>query len=314
MRFELLLASLLGVQAVPIGMENALTTANVPEQFLEDIYFVGHVPQMALQADTRISYALYIPESHYNANPATNPAGDKLPLLVYIHGTSRNTAAMFGDLVPFADSVPCAVIAPIFPAGLNGPNDLDSFKELKTDSLRSDLSLLNILDEVAYRWPGLETSKVFMMGFSGGGQFAHRFMYLYPERLNAISIGAPGRPTFLDETQDWPVGIADVDKVFGKTVSTTAIAKLPIQLVVGGNDTEIHGSPEFWEWEKEVLGGGGLPPMNETRLESIKELRASWEEVGIKTQFDIVLGVAHNETGVRKTVLGFLKPQIQKSG
>ncbi|KAI0837278.1 alpha/beta-hydrolase [Hypoxylon sp. FL0890] len=256
MRFGLLLSSLLGLDGGPIGMDNALTTANVPAKFLEDVYFVNHVPLMALQVDPRISYALYIPESQYNPDPSSNPTPGKLPLLVYIHGTGRSIVAIYNELVPFADSAPCAILAPLFPAGMDGPNDIDSYKELRSNTLRSDLGLLSVLDEVAYRWPGLETNKVFMMGFSGGGQFAQRFLYLYPERLAAISVGSPGRPTFLDDTQDWPSGVKDVETVFNRTVRTDLIGQLPIQLVVGGNDTEIHGDQDFWEWERDVVGSG----------------------------------------------------------
>ncbi|XXG97938.1 hypothetical protein Hte_004254 [Hypoxylon texense] len=310
MRFGLLLSSLLGLDGGPIGMDGALTTANVPAKFLEDVYFVGHVPLMTLQVDPRISFALYVPESQYNPNPSST--AEKLPLLVYVHGTGRSIVAIYNELDSFADSTPCAILAPLFPAGMDGPNDIDSFKELRSQSLRSDLGLLSVLDQVAYRWPGIKTDRVAIMGFSGGGQFVQRFLYLYPERLAVASVGAPGRPTYLDDTQDWPVGVADVGTVFKRTISTESIGDIPIQLVVGSEDVELHGDQEFWEWEQEVLGGGGLPPMNETRLESIQKLHSSWEQAGISSQLDIVDGVAHNETGVRKTVLQFLQPWIQK--
>ncbi|KAL7624728.1 hypothetical protein AAE478_006299 [Parahypoxylon ruwenzoriense] len=322
MRFGLLLASLLGFEGGPIGMDGALTTANVPAQFLEDLYLVGHFPLMTLQVDPRISYAIYVPKAHYNPDPAqgngtthnSTAATGKLPLLVYVHGTGRNIAALNEELASFADEAACAVLAPLFPAGMDGPNDVDSYKVLRSPSLRSDLGLLAVLDQVAYRWPGIETGKVFLMGFSGGGQFAHRFLYLYPERLAAASVGAPGRPTFLEESQDWPAGIADVETLFNKTVDGGLVGKVPIQLVVGDKDVEIHGSPEFWEWQRETLGGdGGLAQMNVTRLESMRQLHASLERAGIETQFDIVPGVAHEETGVRETVLGFLGPLIRKA-
>jgi len=67
--------------------------------------------------------------------------------------------------------------------------------------MRFDLLLLAMLDEVADFWPGIQTEKVYMMGFSRGGQFIHRFLLLHPERLYAVSIGAPGRPTMLDSTR-----------------------------------------------------------------------------------------------------------------
>lgn len=57
-----------------------------------------------------------------------------------------------------------------------------------------------------------------MAGFSGGGQFAHRFLYLQLERLHAVSTGAPGRITMLDENWKWPAGIKDVFEVFDGVV------------------------------------------------------------------------------------------------
>ncbi len=78
-----------------------------------------------------------------------SPPKDKLPLLVYIHGTRRRISAVDSDddLVPFAEATPCAILAPLFPVGLDGPNDLDSYKLVRSKTLRSDLALLAMLDE-----------------------------------------------------------------------------------------------------------------------------------------------------------------------
>jgi poly(3-hydroxybutyrate) depolymerase len=107
-----------------------------------------------------------------------------------VHGTARTWTAIYEEeLISFADRTPCAILAPLFPASLNGPNDLDSYKKLHSPSLRSNLALLSVLDEIAPRWPEIRTDKIFMVGFSGGGQFPHRFLYLYPERLAAVGVG-----------------------------------------------------------------------------------------------------------------------------
>ncbi|RAK94840.1 uncharacterized protein BO80DRAFT_292835, partial [Aspergillus ibericus CBS 121593] len=205
-------------------MNIPLTTPEVPPQFLKPAFLVGHIPQRTLAADPRVSYALYIPPAHYNPDPnrsttTTAPYNNpKLPLLVTIHGTSRNPTPLRTTLPPFANSTPCAILAPLFPANIDGPNDLDSYKLLRSRTLRSDLALLSILDEIATVWPGLDTEKIYLMGFSGGGQFAHRFLYIHPERLMAVSVGAPGRVTMLDEAGKWPGGVGDVEGVFGKGV------------------------------------------------------------------------------------------------
>ncbi|KAI1091577.1 alpha/beta-hydrolase [Rostrohypoxylon terebratum] len=316
-------------------MDRPLTTADVPPQFLKAALLVGHIPHRPLALDPRVSYALYVPPHLYAPSHSHDEAGvvgvgavagvvakHRIPLLVCVHGTRRNVQQLY-DLAPFADSAGCAILAPLFPAGLDGPDDIDSYKLLRSPSLRSDLALLSMLDEVAVRWPDIDTRKFFLMGFSGGGQFAHRFLYLYPERLAAVSVGAPGHATVLDEGKDWPVGVRDVGALFGKSIDKALIRKVPIQLVIGSADVEVHGGADFWAWVKQIKAqrgfggaetGGGVPallPINEGRLDTIHKLRDLWKKDGIKTQLDIVEGVSHDAGGVRDSVLAFLKPQIQ---
>jgi poly(3-hydroxybutyrate) depolymerase len=298
---------------VPFGMDNALTTSSVPEQFLSDVYLVGQSPSFTYRGDPRVSYTVYVPPDQY---PAENSTTRKLPLLVDIHGTLRRMIAISseGQHHDFAQRTGCAIVAPLFPAGLEGPNDVDSYKLMRTESLRSDLALLGIIDEIAYRWPGIETSQFYMMGFSGGGQFVHRFLYLHADRLAGVSIGAPGRVTYLDATKEWPEGVSDVQDVFNTTVNKDAIRNVPIQLVVGSEDTEIY-SPAFWEWLHGVTGDGGLPPSNETRIDTLKKLRATWAEEGIETRLDVVPGVAHNSSdpAIRNAVYGYLGPLLESA-
>lgn len=98
-----------------------------------------------------------------------------------------------------------------------------------------------------------------MMGYSGGGQFLQRFMCLHSERLLAVSIGALGSVTMLDEGLKWPHGTKDLEDVFGAEtqIDIDAIRKLPIQIVVGSDDNEGHGGEGSWKWlerrEKSLL-------------------------------------------------------------
>lgn len=314
----ILLSSLLGAMAsIPFGMEDALTTANVPEEYLDYVYLLGYFPFITSRSNPRMSYSIYVPGAHYDANPDKNATAARLPLLVEIHGTRRLVSSVQTEdvLQAYADDVGCAVLAPLFPAGLEGPNDLDSYKLMRSRTLRSDLALLSILDEVAYRWPGIDTTKIYLTGFSGGGQFTHRFLYLHPERLAAVSVGAPGRVTHLDDGRDWPIGISNTGDLFDKEINAASIQDVPIQLVIGEEDTEIHGNPEFWDWIQDKFGSNdGLPPMNQTRMDTLLELREEWRQKGIEAQFDIVPGVGHESSSpeIRKTVLDFIQQQMEK--
>jgi predicted peptidase len=238
-----------------------MSTSDVPHRFLKATSLVGSIPFKALRTDPRVSYTLYIPPEHYNPDPNRQHAEHShdlraayqlplLPLIVSIHSTNRGAESCRNRLISFANSSRVAVLAPLFPAGIDNFNDLDNYKLLRYKSLHSATALFDILEEVKLRWPGLATEQVFMIGFSGGGQFVQRFLYLYPERLHAVSIGSPGRVTFLDERLAWPAGIKDVAEVFdGAVINKSKIREVKIQLVVGGADTEVHGGSEFWEWK-----------------------------------------------------------------
>ncbi|KAL7620498.1 hypothetical protein AAE478_009493 [Parahypoxylon ruwenzoriense] len=234
---------------------------------------VSHVPHRALTSNPRVSYALYVPPGHYSHGAGATPAPAKLPLLVSVHGTARHVYDIY-DSVPFAESTPCPILAPLFPAGLDGPNDVDSF---------------------------------FLVGFGGGGQFALRFLYLYPERLAAVSIGAPGRSTVLDER----LGLADL------------IKRVRVQLVIGDADVDVHGGREFWAWVQQMRAqrkrGDGcasdeadeLPIMDQGRLDTLRNLHESWRRDGIVAQLDTVEGVSHDAMGVRECIPPFPQPWVQ---
>ncbi|CAK7207190.1 hypothetical protein SEUCBS139899_009998 [Sporothrix eucalyptigena] len=327
-------------------MDSLLTTAEVPVRFLGAVFLTGRIPWRVAPHDPRVSYALHVPHSKYSIKftgdataeqKASISDADRLPLVVWVHGTGRDITPIATDLAAFAKENGCAVLTPFFPANMDGPSDLDAYKLLRSRTLQSDKVLLAILDEVAAYWPGISTSRFYLGGFSGGGQFAQRFLYVHPERLAAVGVGAPGRPTFLDETQTWPVGIQDVEEIFGKTVDKTAISKVAIQLAIGSEDSVVHGGPEFWVWlremkakkmkeakEKEPLKDAGekgkkkevaaLPTTFGSRLESIQELHRQWQADGIQSTLTIVDGFSHEGKGVRPHVMEFLKSRMEADG
>ncbi|EHK21706.1 uncharacterized protein TRIVIDRAFT_70704 [Trichoderma virens Gv29-8] len=316
-------------------METLISTAHVPTKFLKSAYLIGKIPRRALASEPRVSYDLYIPPEPYKSislaqsKDGPQKAPQKLPLLVFIHGTLRDDCYIDRGLIPFAESTPCAVMAPLFPAGLEGPFDLDSYKLLRSRTLRSDLALLGMLDEVAHCWPGIDTSKIFLMGYSGGAQFVHRFLYLYPERLAAVSIGAPGSVTALDTSMKWPAGIADVEKLFGVCIDRDLIKQVQIQLVVGDADIEVHGGEEFWTWLRKLRiapdaeSVAGVQPdtepnglqnkrMVENRLGTLKRLQTLWREDGINAQLDIVEGAKHEGIKCQGHSLKFLDSRMRQ--
>ncbi len=257
-------------------------------------HFVGGTPFFASRHDQRLFYALYVPKDH-------TPEAAPLPLVVIQHGTGR-TAELYRDRwKDFAIAHRCVILTPLFPAGLVEPRELHSFKFLEFAGIRFDEELLHMVEEVGEQF-NTETERFYLHGFSGGGQFAHRFFYAHPDRVAGISIGAPGRITELDDTLPWWVGTGGFEQRFGVKLDIEAMRRVPVQMVVGSEDTET--------WEINNAGGpnwmDGVEKTGTTRIERLQTLRASFERNGVPVQFDMVPGVAHRGKDVAPVVQDFM--------
>ncbi|MFI6083048.1 alpha/beta hydrolase [Streptomyces sp. NPDC051217] len=263
-------------------------------------HFIGGTPFFASRHDQRLSYALYVPKDH-TAQAAP------LPLVVIQHGTGRSAELYRNQWKQFAIDNRCVILTPLFPAGLVEPGELHSFKFLEYRGTRFDEELLHIVDEVGERF-NTETDRFLLHGFSGGGQFAHRFAYAHPGRLAGISIGAPGRITQLDDSLPWWLGTGGFKERFGIDIDLTALRALPVQMVVGGEDTET--------WEINNVGGpnwmDGAEKTGRTRIERLETLRASFEAQGVKVRFDVVPGVAHKGSLVIPVVQEFMAGLLRR--
>lgn len=263
---------------------------------MQDFYLTGPTPHFASLADPRFSYLLYVPE-RIEGDPA------KYPVAVIQHGTGR-TAEVYRDaFAKFAEMHRVVIFASLFPAGIDDPDDLHNFKFMEYHGTRFDLLLLSMLEEAAERVP-MDISKFLLHGFSGGGQFTHRFVYFHPDRLLGASIGAPGRVTLIDDTTPWWLGTADLEARFGFAMDearTAQIARIPLQLVVGALDQE--------GWEINNPGDSnwlpGLEKQGATRIERLRTLQRNWAEHGIESEFELVPGVAHEGDQILEPVQRF---------
>lgn len=264
-------------------------------------YDLGPTAMFAAKADPRIHYCLYVPPSVGQ--------GEKVDLLVAVHGSTRTSFLEYRDaFAPFGHWNKCAVLCPIFPIGVLGDGARHGYKYMQEGEIRYDEVLLSIVDEIAAKY-GQDWSKFAIFGFSGGGHFSHRFAILHPDRLWAASIGAPGSVTLLDHERNWWVGIKDMKERFGIDFDPAALAKVPVQMLVGEQDIEtweiIH-QPGSATWMEGANDAGG------TRPERLKALKASFEAVGVSVQFELVPGIAHERLRVLGRVQEFLAGVLEK--
>ncbi|WP_232668658.1 alpha/beta hydrolase [Pseudonocardia sp. TRM90224] len=256
-------------------------------------YSVGATTVFASQFDQRFSYCLYVPTAH-------DPEGDPVPLVVLQHGTGRRGPQYRDRFAEWAEQHGALVLAPLFPAGIGDPDDLHNFKFIRYRGIRFDDVLLSMVDEVGDRF-NVAADRFLLHGFSGGGQFVHRFAYLHPQRLRGLSIGAPGRITYIDPDSPWWTGLKGFEEEFGCPPRIEELRDVPVQMVVGDADVET--------WEINNPGDSnwmdGADAHGTTRVERLQALRANFEANGITVRFDVVPGVGHSPMDVLAPVKDF---------
>ena len=170
-----------------------------------------------------LDYVAYVPEN----------AGPDSPLLVCLHGLKRNPAEQIFRFAPYADRNNVVLLAPLFSRGrfkrfqTLDPNESG---ELAEDLF--DATIADIMDRY-----NLANSRLWLFGFSGGGQFAHRYAMLGRHRLDRLAIVAPGWFTIPEPDLPYPFGTGPSGKLNGRILDSGLLLETPSLLVVSSRDT-----------------------------------------------------------------------------
>lgn len=222
-------------------------------------------------SDPRFPYWVHLPDSYYDESDP------HYQLMVIIHGTGCATEGYIHTAKEWADQHNVAVLAPLFPSGLIDPEDFNAYKLLSCDGVRYDHILLAMVSDMTKRYPGVDGSKFFLFGHSGGGQFVNRFLLVHPEKLKAVSIGAPGRPTYLNFEEDYFLGVRNFMQVFDKPLDVDAVRQIPVHISVGEFDTKFIGESAY----------------GNCRVERMKSLQQNLEDNGVSAELQILPGLEH---------------------
>ena len=164
---------------------------------------------------------------------AGRPGGAKLPLLVTIHGWSRNAREHAELILPFAKKHGVTLAAPLFDRAR-----FPWFQRLGSNRAkgRADLALDETVAALA-KSGRVDGDRIFLFGYSGGAQFAHRYAMAYPDRVARVALGAPGWYTFPDPEQAYPLGIGPSRSFPGLVFEPARFFGVPFKVFVGELDT-----------------------------------------------------------------------------
>ena len=174
--------------------------------------------------DSRLDCLVHIPE---RLNPTR-------PVLVAVHGISRNASEQLEAFRAGGEASGLVIVAPCF--------DRETFPDFQRlgregRGARADRALDDALARLRKRF-GLENERVLLFGYSGGGQFVHRYLMAHPERVEAAVVAAAGWYTFPDSRCGYPRGTRVGDDLEGVALQERRFLQVPALVVVGSEDTE----------------------------------------------------------------------------
>lgn len=173
-----------------------------------------------------LAYHLFVPES------AT--ASGRASLVISVHGISRNALEQIEAFVEYAAVRGHVVMAPCFDTRADA-----DYQRLgrRGRGRRADLVLDRAIARLA-ETTDIRFDRRFLFGFSGGGQFVHRYLMAHPDRVDGAVVAAAGWYTFPDAGLAYPFGLRVGGSLPGVRLEARDFLRVPVLAVVGSLDVE----------------------------------------------------------------------------
>jgi|GEM_PF-2717043 len=119
--------------------------------------------------------------------------GESMPVLICVGGyISTGKNFMGRGWRKNADKERMVILAPTFP---KNDNDFNNNRSYHYPKVWSGRALDRMLEKLS-AYEGVDTSRVYMYGFSAGAQVSHRYALIRPHLVKGVAIHAPGSYTF----------------------------------------------------------------------------------------------------------------------
>jgi pimeloyl-ACP methyl ester carboxylesterase len=243
----------------------------------------GRITAIQCQAVPSASFFSHVPLQVLLRKP------ERTPLVVAVHGSSRNAFDYRNDFAAFGQAHDACVMAPCFPMDMRLAAPDQQYTTLASDGPRADLTLLAMIDEFGALL-GTRFDPVLLYGYSGGAQFAQRFALVHPQRLGAVSIGAPGYVTLPTHDKRWWTGVSDLAERFGQALDLPALRRLPVHLVIGADDTD---DVDAWTLQELQMDAADYRRYGHNRVQRLQTLAEALRAVGVTVRHEVLPGLEH---------------------
>lgn len=189
---------------------------------MTDTLHPGKIYHRTIDGMSQMNYIVYIPKERR----------DETKIIYTIHGISRNAEEHITGFIPQAEQYGTVIIAPLFPK-----NNFPRYQQLGTsvNKERADMAFDQVLQD-AHEWLKIPPAPMHLFGFSGGGQFVHRYAMFYPKRVARMVLAAPGWYSFPDPERKYPYGIKSTRDWPKLTFAMESFLQIPTLVMVGEND------------------------------------------------------------------------------
>ncbi len=243
----------------------------------------GQLLSCELRDDPGQEYFVYAPAS----------AGRDAPLLVVVHGISRNAREPAKLLARFADTWGVVLVSPLFSA-----ERYPDYQRLGQGRVgkRPDVTLGAIVAEVAAA-TGASAARVHLFGFSGGARFAHRYAMANPDRVARAAIVCAGAYTFPDPDVRFPQGIGPSPDHPGLHFDLEGFLHVPVCVIVGRQDARDGADRRL-----EEVGSKASETPNQNALRWLAAMQAAAENRQLESQVSLleIEGSSHSLKSLMK--------------
>jgi len=216
------------------------------------------------------------------------------PIVFVLHGHHRTAAAYRDTWKAQSDRYGFLVLAPLFDIRHWGHGLYSYASVLTNDGHARDASLWSFsviehLFDAVRAATGSKAARYFIFGFSEGGQFVHRLVWLLPEaRYARAVIGTPGWYTMPDFDTAWPYGLKHTQT---DRAALKKILERDVVLLLGAQDND----PNHFELSKtprSMAEGPHRVARGENFFKQI-QARASELHANLAWRKQMVPGAAH---------------------